>query len=271
MAYRCNGDPRLVNNPFLSMIDLMEPLEPEPAPRQAAAVNDQGASGRVKLPKFWPHAPGIWFARAELRFEVSQLTGERQKFAYMVDALPYESLCLVADLVESPPANFSYTILKERLMMSHQLSPVQRAMKLMDLPDLGDRRPSQLLADFLQDCPPGEQGTAFFRGAFLKRLPAHIQVHLSQVDSADLKGSFADLTRSGHHRYIWSGSRTACGGHAAIFGGSTCRPGLIVTRALTSAISQPDWLGVRSFQSWISARGTITYQCERKMSVKWQS
>jgi hypothetical protein len=192
MANRYIGDPRLVNNLnnlFLNMIDLMEPLEPEPVPCQAAAaaVSDEGASGRVKLPEFWPHAPGIWFARAELHFEVSQVTGERQKFAYTVDALPYESLCLVADLLESPPASFSYTILKECLMMLHQLSPVQKAMKLMDLPDLGDRRQSQLLADLLQYCPPGEQGTAFFRSAFLKRLPAHIQVHLSQVESVDLK------------------------------------------------------------------------------------
>jgi hypothetical protein len=144
MANRYIGDPRLVNNLnlFLNMIDLMEPLEPEPVPCQAAAaaVSDQGASGRVKLPEFWPHAPGIWFARAELHFEVSQVTGERQKFAYTVDALPHESLCLVADLLESPPASFSYTILKECLMMLHQLSPVQKAMKLMDLSDLGNRR-----------------------------------------------------------------------------------------------------------------------------------
>jgi hypothetical protein len=59
MVNRYNGDPRLVNsmnNPFLNMIDLMEHLEPELGPRQAAAaaVNDQGASGRVKLPSFGP-------------------------------------------------------------------------------------------------------------------------------------------------------------------------------------------------------------------------
>jgi hypothetical protein len=74
---------------------------------------------------------------------------------------------LVEDLVEAPPAVQPYTILKERLLMAHQLSPTQKAIKLMNAPDLGDRRPSQLLADLLQDCPPGEQGTAFFRGAFL--------------------------------------------------------------------------------------------------------
>jgi hypothetical protein len=70
-------------------------------------------------------------------------------FAYVVDALPYESLCLVADLVETPPMFDAYNILKERLLMSHQLTPVQKAARLMALPDLGARRPLQLLADLL--------------------------------------------------------------------------------------------------------------------------
>jgi hypothetical protein len=39
---------------------------------------------------------------------------ERLMFAYMADAFPYESLCLVADLVEAPPAVNPYTILKDR-------------------------------------------------------------------------------------------------------------------------------------------------------------
>jgi hypothetical protein len=42
---------------------------------------------RSSYPEFWPYAPGIWFARAELRFEVSGVIAERQKFAYTVDAL----------------------------------------------------------------------------------------------------------------------------------------------------------------------------------------
>jgi hypothetical protein len=123
----------------------------------------------------------------ELRFEVSAVIAERQKFAYSVDALPYESLCLVADLVESPPEVAPYSILKDRLLMSHQLSPVQKAMKFMALPELGNRRPSQMLADLLQVCPPGEHATAFFHASFLQRLPAEIQVHLAQADTVDLK------------------------------------------------------------------------------------
>jgi hypothetical protein len=183
---------RNIGDLYISMINDEEgagqnDAPPPPPPLQPQVNVNAADTGRVKLPEFWPHAPGIWFARAELRFETSGVRSERLMFAYVADALPYESLCLVADLVESPPAANPYTILKDRLMMSHQLTPVQRAMKLLELPNLGNRRPSQLLADLLQDCPAGEQQTAFFRASFLKRLPAEIQVHLSKTDDMPMK------------------------------------------------------------------------------------
>jgi hypothetical protein len=189
-----NGDPNMrfsENNPFLELLATVDEGQPgqqlPDVPVVAPPQNMEHGAGRVKLPDFWPHAPGIWFARAELRFEVSGVAAERHKFAYTVDALPYEALSLVADLVEAPPADRPYTVLKERLLIAHQLTPMEKAIKLMELPGLGDRRPSQLLADLLQACPPGEQQTAFFRGAFVKRLPAELQAHLSGCESVDLK------------------------------------------------------------------------------------
>jgi hypothetical protein len=72
-------------------------------------------------------------------------------------------------------------------MLAHQFTPVEKAIKMMEQPARGDRRPSQLLADLLQACPPGEQQTAFFRGAFISRLPAELQAHLTGIDTANLK------------------------------------------------------------------------------------
>jgi hypothetical protein len=195
MSWGYSGDPDVnlnENNPFLEMIAAIdgEEEQQQPPPQQGAAAvqnNDNNGAGRVKLPDFWPHAPGIWFARAELHFEVSNVIHERQKFAYTVDALPYETLCHVVDLVEASPAFNAYTVLKERLMLAHQLTPIEKAMKLMEQPHLGDRRPSQLLADLLQVCPPGEQNTAFFKGAFISRLLAELCAHLTNVEATDLK------------------------------------------------------------------------------------
>ena len=67
---------------------------------------------------------------------------QRQKFMYTANALPYDALMLVSDLVTSPPALQPYTMLKEHLLVSYKLTAVQMAEKVLDLPSLGDRRPS---------------------------------------------------------------------------------------------------------------------------------
>jgi hypothetical protein len=114
---------------MIAAIDSEEEQQPPPPlPQSTAAaqnINNSG-TGRVKLPDFWPHAPGIWFARAELCFKVSNVIHEHQKFAYTVDAPPYETLCHVVDLVEALPAFNAYTVLKERLMIAHQLMPIKK-------------------------------------------------------------------------------------------------------------------------------------------------
>jgi hypothetical protein len=189
MSYGYIGDPRVnfnPNNPFLEMIATLDDAGGQEQQLQAGPPAEN-VVGRFKLPDFWPHATEIWFARAELRFEVGGVVSERQRFTFTVDALPYEALCLVADLVESPPADQPYTVLKDRLLIVHQLMPVEKAVKLMAAPDLGDRCPSQLLADLLQLCPPGEQSMVFFRGLFLKRLPNELKVHLAGTETTDLK------------------------------------------------------------------------------------
>jgi len=148
-----------------------------------------------KLPEYWSHAPDLWFARAEFRFEVVGVTEERDKFAHVVEALTYDSLKMVKDLMLSPPKFQPYQALKARLLLATQLTPVQMAEKLMKAPDLGDRRPSQLLAALLEYCPQGEENTALFRAAYLMRLPADIRGHLDGMEHSDLKELAAKADR----------------------------------------------------------------------------
>ena len=146
-----------------------------------------GYQRRCKLPDFWPSNPVLWFARAEFNFEVAGVVTEREKFMHTANALPYDALTLVADLVTQPPAVQPFQRLKERLLLSHQLTIVQMAEKILDMPELGDRRPSQLLAAMMEFCPEGEVNSAFFRASFLRRLPKEIRVLLTDEVRGDLK------------------------------------------------------------------------------------
>ena len=93
----------------------------------------------------------------------------------------------VLDLVENPPAEDPYTTLKGRLVLAHQLTPVQKAPKCLQVVASGNQRPSEVLASLLEYCPPGEEGTAFFRAAFTMRLLPTIQAHLTGTELNDLK------------------------------------------------------------------------------------
>ena len=96
-----------------------------------------------------------WFATAELKFEAAHITGKRERFAHAFGA--------------------------------HQLTPVQKATKCMQVVASGNQRPSEVLASLLEYCSPGEEGTAFFRAAFTMRLPPTIQAHLTGMELTDLK------------------------------------------------------------------------------------
>ena len=79
------SDPAFFNctslrNPFLQIIATIgdeDEVEQPPPPPGA----QQQRPGKVQLGKFWPQAPYAWFAAAELKFEVANITSERECFA----------------------------------------------------------------------------------------------------------------------------------------------------------------------------------------------
>jgi len=141
---------------------------------------------RVQLSEYWPQAPAAWFKATELKFQVAGITTEAEKFAHVAGALPVNLFQSVEDLVDNPPENV-YTALRGRLVLAHELTPVQKATKLLQLPSLGNQRPSELMANLMQFCPPGETETAIFRASFISRLPPSLQIHLSGAEMGDLR------------------------------------------------------------------------------------
>jgi hypothetical protein len=160
----------------------MQPGEQVEVPNVAAA-----AMPSVKLPPFWPHSPVLWFSQAECVFATRGLVDQFQRYCHVVAMLPHESLRLVADLVEQPPEENPYNMIKQRLVSSHQMSKYQRAEKLLAMPALGARKPSELMAAMLEVCPRGEEKTTLFATMFLQRLPRELRVLLARVDHQDPK------------------------------------------------------------------------------------
>ncbi len=168
------------NNPFL--VDVGQELV------HAGALN-------WKLQPFWPDAPVAWFGAAEAQFHVRRVNTEADRFCLVAAALDKESLKKVVHLVLAPHPYTPYLALKEALLVSHQLTDFQRVEMLLAMPPLGARRPSELLADMLEICPPGQQENIFFAGLFLQRLPREIRVLLTHEDHTDLRRLAAHADR----------------------------------------------------------------------------
>jgi hypothetical protein len=144
-------------------------------------------AGSCKLLEYWPDAPALWFSRAECSFLLRNVTEQREKFCLVVQSLRRDAMHLVADLVESLPQQLMYKALKEWLLHSHQLTDFQKVELLVEMPALGDRKPTQLLAAMVEACPRGQEGSVFLSALFLRKLPADVRILLAHMDHTRLK------------------------------------------------------------------------------------
>lgn len=147
--------------------------------------DDQPRFSNMRLPSFWVDKPASWFALAESRFRLHNVTREQVKFDLLVSSLSKDSVGLVIDIIENPPADRPYSVLRARLLSSHQLTDYQRVEKLLHMEPLGGRKPSELLAAMLELCPRGEESNIFFTHLFLQRLPAELRIMLGEDDHQD--------------------------------------------------------------------------------------
>ncbi len=153
---------------------LQPPLPPPPPPFVQRPFN-------VVLPPFRPSRPSAWFAAVEDVFQLRGVTDQRDMFAYCYAALGEDQLLQVDDLIELRPRPLdAFYRLRDRLVATHSLDAYQRLEQLMALPPLGGQKPSVLLAQMRQLCPPGEDNTMIFRAAFLQRLPSSIRMQLAE-------------------------------------------------------------------------------------------
>ncbi len=77
--------------------------------------------------------------------------------------------------------------LKDRLLASHQLTDIQKVELLVDMPALGDGKPTQLLAAMIEACPRGQEDSVFMSALFLRKLPADVKILLAHMDHTRLK------------------------------------------------------------------------------------
>lgn len=198
---------------------------PETAPEQTAAAAAASTHAvALKLPCFWPRQASVWFLQAEAQFRNRSITEDQTKYDHVVMALDQDSARLVADLLTKPPDSEKYEHLKARLLEDVKPTRRQRASCLIHMNALGDRRPSELMADMLElmgDEKPG----LLFEQLFIEQLPTDVQLVLSS-------GTFKDTRELARAADALCGTRRSSPGiyqtkdavEAAQFEAATSRP-----------------------------------------------
>jgi len=162
----------------------------ESAELAAVGLFADGKVGHIrnyKLSDYWPLSPVLWFEQAESAFAYYGENLSRDRYHRVLLALPESVLKTVSDIVSNPPVVEAYECLKDRLLASVRISDYQKADRLMAMPTLGDRRPSDMMASMLDQCPRGWTTENLFKHLFLSRLPQHLRVLLRTRDTADLR------------------------------------------------------------------------------------
>lgn len=128
----------------------------------------------IRPPPFWRADPKLWFVQLEAQFEISRITVDSTKYNYVVSAIDTDILTQIADFLLNPPTENKYEELKIRLIDIYSESNEKKLRKLLSEVSLGDKKPSQLLAEMSR-----LGGTSIsqevLRTLWMQHLPTHIQ------------------------------------------------------------------------------------------------
>ena len=162
----------------------------------------------VKLPPFWPEKAKLWFAQAEAQFDIKNITVEKTKYSHIVSMLDSKAAEFAMDIIENPPAEDPYKVLKARLTGAYSISDDEKAERLLDMNGLGDKTPSQCMSSMLMLVPEGQDPGFLFRKIFLRQLPTEVQTHLAQTSKVGTKAAdLRELALEADKYFATAGSR----------------------------------------------------------------
>lgn len=141
----------------------------------------------IKPPPFWKSSPKLWFSHLEAQFVTGSIVSDETKYYYVVAALDEHMLKLVSDIVEKPPKQNKYQIIRDSLIQILSESEAQRLQKLLKGMELGDQKPSQLLRQ-MRSSNDFALLDPVLKNLWLQRLPQQAQIVL-----AASTGSLDDL------------------------------------------------------------------------------
>ena len=137
-----------------------------------------------RLPSFVASNPTAWFHQIEVLFKARRISSELARYSYLVEALPFDVITAVEDLLEKIPEPDPYTQLKTAILQRVAKSSERKLRELFTTLELGDERPSTLLRK-MRSCLDGRaMSDDILRRLWLDKLPSSLQHVLATCDPA---------------------------------------------------------------------------------------
>lgn len=177
-------------------------LQNPPVPPRVDAVS---VNTKVRLPEFFTENVDLWFWQVECAFTAASITADARRYNAIIGQLPSKVIFKLADLKDRPPpVGAMYDVLKERIIREYGDSQLTRITKLLEDMALGDRKPSQLLADMRAKAASTDINEGLLQQLWMRNLSSTIRAILSADSVTPLTEKAATADRI--HEAITSGS-----------------------------------------------------------------
>lgn len=152
------------------------------------APNVEVATGaKVKLPDFVEEHTDLWFWQVEAALDAAEISADKKKYNTIIGQLPTRVMYKLADLrTQVPPTGQMYKTLKDRIIGEFADSTQTKITKLLSEMALGDRKPSQLLAEMRSKAANTPVGDDLLKQLWLRNLPEQIRAIISADDQMPL-------------------------------------------------------------------------------------
>jgi len=136
----------------------------------------QTADQRVKLATFWEKDPAAWFDLVEAEMEAKRMFDPHTRYRTVLTAIPVHITERIRGILnQARVAADPFLELKKRLIEMLTPSVLECCESILMGPELGGRRPSELMDTMLAALPVGEPAGYLFKTVFLNRLPADMR------------------------------------------------------------------------------------------------
>lgn len=135
--------------------------------------------------------PAGWFRQLEAVFTLGNVTDDELRYIHLQARIDPTILREVSEFFNKPPETGKYEALKTKITAKFSESRDEQILQLLEGLTLGDRKPSDLLAELLK-LAGNDVSEAVLRPMFLKKLPGIGEILAGSTEPLPTLGKLAD-------------------------------------------------------------------------------